>query len=92
MLQWYVLGSSKDLISDSCLSQESPFPHRVRLALEEAQVPYDIISVSLLSDKPEWFGKNVYPEAKVVHVSGPVRTSTDYQFSRSRTLSMAVLS
>ncbi|TFK85262.1 hypothetical protein K466DRAFT_552393 [Polyporus arcularius HHB13444] len=47
---------------------ESPFPHRVRLALEEAQVPYDIISVSLLSDKPEWFGKNVYPEAKVPYL------------------------
>ncbi|KAI0699159.1 thioredoxin-like protein [Cerioporus squamosus] len=48
-------------------SVDSPFPHRVRLALEEAQVPYDIIWVDLL-DKPEWYGKNVYPEAKVPYL------------------------
>ncbi|RPD55605.1 hypothetical protein L226DRAFT_614759 [Lentinus tigrinus ALCF2SS1-7] len=47
---------------------ESPFPHRVRLALEEAQVPYDVILISLGADKPEWYAQKVYPEAKVPYL------------------------
>ncbi|KAI0360288.1 hypothetical protein OH77DRAFT_1433768 [Trametes cingulata] len=39
---------------------DSPFPHRVRLALEEAKVKYDIIWIDLLN-KPEWYEKKVYP-------------------------------
>ncbi|KAI0699163.1 hypothetical protein C8T65DRAFT_729105 [Cerioporus squamosus] len=49
-------------------SVESPFPQRVRLALEEAQAAYDIIWIDLLYNKPEWYGKNVYSEAKVPYL------------------------
>ncbi|TFK81623.1 thioredoxin-like protein [Polyporus arcularius HHB13444] len=44
-------------------SVDSPYPHRVRLALEEAGAKYDIIWINLLS-KPEWY-KKVYSHAKV---------------------------
>ncbi|KAI0826749.1 hypothetical protein BC628DRAFT_1319242 [Trametes gibbosa] len=39
---------------------DSPFPHRVRLALEEAKAEYDIIWIDLLA-KQEWYEKKVYP-------------------------------
>ncbi|KAL1941810.1 hypothetical protein VTO73DRAFT_6810 [Trametes versicolor] len=39
-------------------SVDSPFPHRVRLALEEAKAKYDIIWIDLIA-KPEWFEKKV---------------------------------
>ncbi|KAI0366076.1 hypothetical protein BV20DRAFT_1027012 [Pilatotrama ljubarskyi] len=39
---------------------DSPFPHRVRLALEEAGAKYDIIWIDLLN-KPEWYEQKVYP-------------------------------
>ncbi|PIL28250.1 hypothetical protein GSI_09662 [Ganoderma sinense ZZ0214-1] len=39
---------------------DSPFPHRVRLALEEAKATYDIIWIDLVG-KPEWYEKKVYP-------------------------------
>ncbi|TBU57113.1 hypothetical protein BD310DRAFT_568741 [Dichomitus squalens] len=38
---------------------DSPFPHRVRLALEEAKATYDIIWIDLMA-KPEWYEKKVY--------------------------------
>ncbi|RDX41653.1 hypothetical protein OH76DRAFT_1411869 [Lentinus brumalis] len=38
---------------------DSPFPHRVRLALEEAGATYDIIWISLIYDKPEWYEQKV---------------------------------
>ena len=40
--------------------QDSPFPHRVRLALEEAGAKYDIIWIDLIK-KQEWYEKKVYP-------------------------------
>lgn len=40
--------------------QDSPFPHRVRLALEEAKATYEIIWIDLI-EKPEWYEKKVYP-------------------------------
>ncbi|KAI0697740.1 hypothetical protein C8T65DRAFT_710338 [Cerioporus squamosus] len=43
---------------------DSPYPHRVRLALEEAGAKYDMIWIDLLN-KAEWYGKKVYSEAKV---------------------------
>ena len=43
----------------------SPFPHRVTLALEEANLAYDIIEIEL-NDKPDWFAKKVYPAAAKV--------------------------
>lgn len=47
------------------LEQDSPFPHRIRLALEEAGVEYNTIWIDLIGDKPEWYEKKVYPAAKV---------------------------
>ncbi|KAI0646674.1 thioredoxin-like protein [Trametes meyenii] len=41
-------------------SVDSPYPHRVRLALEEAKVAYDIIWIDLLN-KPDWYEKKVNP-------------------------------
>ncbi|KAI0699162.1 thioredoxin-like protein [Cerioporus squamosus] len=38
---------------------DSPFPHRVRLALEEAGAAYDIIWINLIYDKPEWYEQKV---------------------------------
>ncbi|RPD72601.1 hypothetical protein L226DRAFT_466809 [Lentinus tigrinus ALCF2SS1-7] len=38
---------------------DSPFPHRVRLALEEAGATYDIIWISLIYDKQDWYEKKV---------------------------------
>ncbi|KAI0634696.1 hypothetical protein C8Q77DRAFT_1103581 [Trametes polyzona] len=47
---------------------DSPYPHRVRLALEEAKAEYDVIWIDLLN-KPEWYGKKVYPDgAKVPYL------------------------
>ncbi|TFK79322.1 hypothetical protein K466DRAFT_606231 [Polyporus arcularius HHB13444] len=43
---------------------DTPFPHRVRLALEEAGAKYDLILIEL-SNKPDWYAKKVYPLAKV---------------------------
>ncbi|KAH9851546.1 hypothetical protein C2E23DRAFT_829669 [Lenzites betulinus] len=40
---------------------DSPFPHRVRLALEEAKVEYSVIMIDLLA-KPEWYEKKVNPK------------------------------
>ncbi|KAI0777306.1 hypothetical protein BD413DRAFT_601752 [Trametes elegans] len=40
---------------------DSPFPHRVRLALEEANAAYDIIWIDLI-EKQEWYEKKVCPE------------------------------
>ena len=37
----------------------------MRIALEEAQVAYDIIWIPLGAEKPEWYAKKVSPEAKV---------------------------
>ncbi len=46
--------------------QESPYPHRVILALEEGKIPYDTIGFELLN-KPDWFSKKVNPTtAKVL--------------------------
>ncbi|KAI0674673.1 hypothetical protein C8Q78DRAFT_611518 [Trametes maxima] len=41
-------------------STDSPYPHRVRLALEEAKATYDIIWIDL-SNKPDWYEKKVNP-------------------------------
>nr|VWO99216.1 N/A [Ganoderma boninense] len=38
----------------------SPYAHRVILALEEANIPYDMIELDL-ADKPAWFKEKVYP-------------------------------
>ncbi|PIL28255.1 hypothetical protein GSI_09667 [Ganoderma sinense ZZ0214-1] len=52
-------------------AEESPFPHRVALALEEGNIPYDTIGFELL-DKPDWYKEKVYPTAKVPYlVYGP---------------------
>ncbi|TBU57115.1 hypothetical protein BD310DRAFT_968332 [Dichomitus squalens] len=48
-------------------AEESPFPHRVFVALEEAELPYDIIWIDLC-DKPDWYTENVYPTAKVPYL------------------------
>ncbi|EIW51594.1 uncharacterized protein TRAVEDRAFT_75639 [Trametes versicolor FP-101664 SS1] len=40
---------------------ESPYPHRVRLALEEAKANYDVIWIDLV-DKPEWYAQKVNTE------------------------------
>ncbi|KAI1785067.1 hypothetical protein LXA43DRAFT_900544 [Ganoderma leucocontextum] len=49
-------------------AEESPFPHRVTLALEEANLPYDVISFELIN-KPDWFAEKVYPTvAKVPYL------------------------
>ena len=45
--------------------QESPYPHIVILALEEANLPYDTIDFELV-DKPDWYKDKVYPTAKVL--------------------------
>ncbi|EIW51591.1 uncharacterized protein TRAVEDRAFT_54345 [Trametes versicolor FP-101664 SS1] len=37
---------------------DSPYPHRVRLAIEEAKATYDTIVIDLL-DKPEWYAQKV---------------------------------
>ncbi|KAI0703264.1 thioredoxin-like protein [Earliella scabrosa] len=47
---------------------DSPFPHRIRLALEEAGVEYNTIWIDLIGDKPEWYEKKVYPAAKVPYL------------------------
>ncbi|KAH9900799.1 thioredoxin-like protein [Cubamyces lactineus] len=39
---------------------DSPFPHRVRLALEEANAQYDTILIDLMN-KEEWYEKKVNP-------------------------------
>ncbi|KAI9061579.1 glutathione transferase omega class [Trametes sanguinea] len=39
---------------------DSPFPHRVRLALEEAGATYDVILIDLMN-KEEWYEKKVNP-------------------------------
>ncbi|KAJ3013333.1 hypothetical protein NUW54_g1624 [Trametes sanguinea] len=39
---------------------DSPFPHRVRLALEEAGATYDIILIDLMN-KEEWYEEKVNP-------------------------------
>ncbi|PIL28252.1 hypothetical protein GSI_09664 [Ganoderma sinense ZZ0214-1] len=39
---------------------ESPYSQRVLLALEEANLPYDVIEFDL-ADKPSWFKEKVYP-------------------------------
>ncbi|KAI0646574.1 thioredoxin-like protein [Trametes meyenii] len=41
-------------------ASDSPFPHRVRLALEEAKATYDIIWIDLMN-KEEWYEKKVNP-------------------------------
>ncbi|OSD02608.1 glutathione transferase omega class [Trametes coccinea BRFM310] len=41
-------------------AMDSPFPHRVLLALEEAGATYDIIWIDLMN-KEEWFEKKVNP-------------------------------
>ncbi|KAI0634695.1 thioredoxin-like protein [Trametes polyzona] len=41
-------------------AEDSPFPHRVRLALEEAKAKYDLIEINLMN-KEEWYEKKVYP-------------------------------
>ena len=48
----------------------------MQLALEEAQVPYDIIWISVDADKPEWYAKKVYAEAKVRLELVPTGTCT----------------
>ena len=48
--------------------QDSPFPHRVRLALEEAKATYDVIWIDLI-EKPEWYEKKVYPGEGRVRLS-----------------------
>ena len=45
--------------------QDSPFPHRVMLALEEAGAKYDIIWIDLMN-KQEWYEKKVNPEGAKV--------------------------
>ncbi|KAM5541841.1 hypothetical protein V8D89_004570 [Ganoderma adspersum] len=44
-------------------SEESPYPHIVTLALEEANLPYDTIVIELIN-KPDWYKDKVYPTAK----------------------------
>ncbi|KAM5541866.1 hypothetical protein V8D89_004595 [Ganoderma adspersum] len=41
-------------------AEESPFPHRVALALEEANLPHDNIVLELIN-KPDWYKEKVYP-------------------------------
>ncbi|KAI0648300.1 hypothetical protein C8Q79DRAFT_925240 [Trametes meyenii] len=41
-------------------SIDTPYPHRVRLALEEAKAAYDVIWIDL-SDKPDWYENKVNP-------------------------------
>ncbi|OJT06827.1 hypothetical protein TRAPUB_2344 [Trametes pubescens] len=53
----------------------SPFPHRVRLALEEANATYDTIQISLVN-KQEWYQKKVYPERAQVPSPAPSSSST----------------
>ncbi|PIL28228.1 hypothetical protein GSI_09640 [Ganoderma sinense ZZ0214-1] len=48
-------------------SEESPYPHRVTLALEEANIPYDTIDFELV-DKPNWYKEKVYPTALVPYL------------------------
>ncbi|KAM5541869.1 hypothetical protein V8D89_004598 [Ganoderma adspersum] len=48
-------------------SEESPFAHRVILALEEANLPYDVISFDL-ADKPAWYKEKVYPTGQVPYL------------------------
>nr|6F70_A Chain A, glutathione transferase [Trametes versicolor]6F70_B Chain B, glutathione transferase [Trametes versicolor]6F71_A Chain A, glutathione transferase [Trametes versicolor]6F71_B Chain B, glutathione transferase [Trametes versicolor]6F71_C Chain C, glutathione transferase [Trametes versicolor]6F71_D Chain D, glutathione transferase [Trametes versicolor] len=43
------------------MASASPFPHRVRLALEEAHATYEMIHISLV-DKQDWYQKKVYPD------------------------------
>ncbi|KAH9914154.1 thioredoxin-like protein [Epithele typhae] len=55
-------------------AHDTPFPHRVRLALAEANVEYDTIWIDLI-DKPKWYEKKVYPTARVpmlVYGGGPL--------------------
>uniref|UniRef100_A0A5K1JXE6 Thiol-transferase Tc52 n=1 Tax=Ganoderma boninense TaxID=34458 RepID=A0A5K1JXE6_9APHY len=47
-------------------AQESPFPHRVVIALEEGKIPYDNIVFELIK-KPDWY-KEVYPAAEVPYL------------------------
>nr|VWO96380.1 GlcNAc-PI de-N-acetylase [Ganoderma boninense] len=59
--------------------QDSPFPHRVRLALEEAKATYDVIWIDLV-DKPEWYEKKVYPgEGRVPYLvyGGPALSADE---------------
>ncbi|KAI0824926.1 hypothetical protein BC628DRAFT_382246 [Trametes gibbosa] len=46
-------------------AQESPYPERVRLALEEAGAKYNIIWIDLM-EKPDWYEKKVYPNVAKV--------------------------
>ncbi|PIL28229.1 hypothetical protein GSI_09641 [Ganoderma sinense ZZ0214-1] len=48
-------------------AEESPFPQRVALTLEEGNIPYDTISFELL-DKPDWYKEKVYPIAQVPYL------------------------
>ena len=50
--------------------QESPFSHRVALALEEANLPYDNIVLELIN-KPDWYKEKVYPGAAKVPILLP---------------------
>ncbi|KAI0360289.1 thioredoxin-like protein [Trametes cingulata] len=43
---------------------DSPFVHRVRLALEEAKATYNIIWIDLLN-KPDWYQKKVNPTGRI---------------------------
>ncbi|KAI1785070.1 hypothetical protein LXA43DRAFT_1066230 [Ganoderma leucocontextum] len=50
------------------MAEESSFAHRVTLALEEANLAYDVISFELIN-KPDWFAEKVYPTvAKVPYL------------------------
>ncbi|KAM5541868.1 hypothetical protein V8D89_004597 [Ganoderma adspersum] len=48
-------------------SEESPYPHVVALALEEANLPYDTIFIDL-NNKPDWYKDKVYPTAKIPYL------------------------
>ena len=52
--------------------QESPFPHRVVIALEEGKIPYDNIVFELIK-KPDWYKEKVYPGAAKVPILLPPR-------------------
>ncbi|KAI0699157.1 hypothetical protein C8T65DRAFT_793556 [Cerioporus squamosus] len=60
---------------------------QVRLALEEARAKYDLIWIDLYN-KPNWYGKKVYPVAKVNEPTQTQRTDT-YLVHRSPSSSTA---
>ncbi|TFK78927.1 hypothetical protein K466DRAFT_592644 [Polyporus arcularius HHB13444] len=71
---------------------DSPFPHRVRLALEEAGAKYDVILIDLYN-KPDWYGKKVYPVAKVpvLVYGGPALNEDDAPSPEAATISESLV-